>query len=140
MLFDPSFVRSNLGILVFDVDHFKKVNDQFGHDTGDRVLSTIAQVIGNNVRQTDVLGRWGGEEFILICPQITLEQVKGLAEKLRLAIEEQEFNTPNGALKVTISIGAAIVDPQETFEAAFKRADTALYKAKNSGRNQTQLA
>lgn len=140
MLFDPQFIRSNLGILVFDIDHFKLVNDQYGHDTGDQVLTAIAQVICKNVRQSDVLGRWGGEEFILICPQITREQVNFLAEKIRVSIEQQVFSTQAGALRVTTSIGVTIVDNHESFEAAFKRADTALYAAKNNGRNQVQLA
>lgn len=140
MLFNPQFVRSNLGILIFDVDHFKSVNDHYGHDAGDAVLSTLAQVIGKNVRQSDVLGRWGGEEFILICPQISREQLQGRAEKLRLAIAQHDFTIPSAVLRVTVSIGATIVGLQEGFDAAFKRADTALYTAKNSGRNQTQLA
>lgn len=130
---------NQMGVLMFDIDHFKKFNDQFGHDVGDLVLNKVAKIISQNIRQTDIFGRWGGEEFILVCPQIAEERLKELAEKLRACIEQHVFEAEAQPLRVTVSIGATTVDAHETFEAVFKRADTALYKAKNSGRNQVQF-
>lgn len=128
-----------MGVLVFDIDHFKKFNDQFGHDVGDLVLNKVAKIISQNIRLTDIFGRWGGEEFVLICPQIPEARLKELAEKLRASVEEHVFEVQGQPLSVTVSVGATIVDAHETFEAVFKRADTALYKAKNSGRNQVRF-
>lgn len=128
-----------MGVLVFDIDHFKKFNDQFGHDVGDLVLSQVAKIISQNIRQADIFGRWGGEEFVLVCPQIPEERLRELAEKLRAAIERSRFDSQGQSLKVTVSIGATTVDAHESFDAVFKRADTALYKAKAGGRNQVQF-
>lgn len=137
--FESDVSWSQMGVLLFDIDYFKKINDQFGHDVGDLVLSKVANVLSQNIRQTDVFGRWGGEEFILVCPQISEERLRTLAEKLREAIAQHVFETQNQSLKVTVSIGATTVNVQETFETIFRRADTALYRAKNCGRNQVQF-
>lgn len=130
---------NQMGILVFDIDHFKKFNDQYGHDVGDLVLHKVAKIISQNIRQTDIFGRWGGEEFVLVCPQIPEERLKELAEKLRTCIEQATLEAQGQSLRVTVSIGATNVEAHESFEAVFKRADTALYKAKNNGRNQVQF-
>lgn len=130
---------SPAGLLLIDIDRFKMINDQFGHDVGDIVLKKVASIISANIRQTDVVGRWGGEEFVLLCPKISKECLAVFAEKLREAIEQHGFDTSVQSLKVTVSIGGTTVNAQETFETAFKRADVALYQAKNSGRNRVHL-
>lgn len=138
-LFSDDLDGAQAGLLLLDIDNFKKINDQFGHDVGDIVLSKVAKIISQNIRQTDVVGRWGGEEFVLLCPKIPEECVATFAEKLREAIEQTIFETPAQSLKVTVSIGATTINAQEAFDAAFKRADTALYQAKNQGRNRVHL-
>ncbi|MCR6651402.1 MAG: GGDEF domain-containing protein [Cellvibrionaceae bacterium] len=81
-LFDSNFSKEHIGIMLFDIDHFKRVNDELGHDTGDQVLQKVAGIIADNIRHTDVFGRWGGEEFILVCPQTEEQDLKALAEKI----------------------------------------------------------
>lgn len=145
-VFDKDPHSAKMGLLIFDVDHFKKINDQFGHDGGDYILKQIASIISAAIRQSDVFGRWGGEEFVLICPNIHHEQLLELAEKLRKAVAEHEFALPpcasgiNTTAVVTVSIGVATINPGESFDAAFKRADNALYQAKHNGRNCVWLA
>jgi diguanylate cyclase (GGDEF)-like protein len=138
-LFSSDIGGSEAGLLLIDIDHFKKINDQFGHDVGDIVLSKLARIISQNIRQTDVVGRWGGEEFILLCPKISEEYLPVFAEKLREIIEQHAFETPAQSLKVTVSIGATSLNAREAFDIAFKRADIALYQAKNHGRNRVQI-
>lgn len=138
-LFESNFSRSQMGVMLFDIDFFKKINDNLGHDAGDLVLSKIAKIINENIRHTDIFGRWGGEEFILICSQISEERLIALADKLRESIEQHTFEIEGQPVNVTVSIGATTVNATETFETVFKRADKALYKAKNSGRNQVQF-
>lgn len=130
---------NQMGLMVFDIDHFKQINDRFGHDVGDLVLQKFAKIFSHNIRQTDIFGRWGGEEFILICPQIPQARLQDLAEKLRSTIEQQDFEIRGQSLRITVSVGATIVDSKEPFEEVFKRADTALYQAKDQGRNQVQF-
>jgi diguanylate cyclase (GGDEF)-like protein len=139
-LFESRFSRCQMGIVLFDIDYFKKINDSLGHDSGDIVLSEIARIINAQVRQTDIFGRWGGEEFILICSQISEERLITLADKLRETIEQHNFVIDGQSIKVTVSIGATKVKATETFEAVFKRTDKALYNAKNNGRNQVRFA
>lgn len=126
--------------MLFDIDYFKKINDSLGHDAGDLVLSELSRIINEQVRQTDIFGRWGGEEFILICSQISEERLITLADKLRETIEQHNFIIDGESIKVTVSIGATKVKATETFDAVFKRTDKALYNAKNSGRNQVRFA
>jgi len=138
-LFESNFSRNQMGVMLFDIDYFKKINDSLGHDAGDVVLSEIARIINEQVRQTDIFGRWGGEEFILICSQISEERLITLADKLRETIEQYSFVIDGQLIKVTVSIGATTVKAKETFETVFKRTDKALYNAKNSGRNQVRF-
>jgi len=118
------------GVLIFDVDYFKKINDKFGHDVGDNILKEITKVVKSNLRKEDVFCRWGGEEFIIVIENDNLEDLKKIAEKIRKKIEKHIFNVVG---KVTVSIGVAVA---ENFETAFKKADENLYKAKNEGRNR----
>lgn len=134
-LFAEGHDHSGVGLMILDIDHFKRINDRRGHDVGDRVLKGMSQVITCNLRQTDVFARWGGEEFILICPKTSREHLSILAEKIRSAVQAQRFEEETGPLSITISVGATLASAGESFERLFKRADIALYKAKNGGRN-----
>lgn len=138
-LFESDINRNHMGVLLFDIDHFKNINDKFGHDVGDLVLGEVAKIINDKTRHTDIFGRWGGEEFILVCPKIHEERLIALADKLRETVERNAFEIQGRSINVTVSIGATAVNANEAFEAVFKRADKALYKAKNSGRNQVRF-
>jgi len=127
----------NLSLVLLDLDHFKKVNDCFGHLAGDAVLKGVASTIRARVRREDMLARFGGEEFGLILPEIDLEGARRMAEKTRALIEETEFRFDGQHVPVTISAGVASLqrqhdDPQKLVS----RADEKLYEAKNSGRNR----
>lgn len=125
-----------LALIMFDIDHFKAVNDMYGHDIGDNVLKGIANVIQFNLRKTDVFARWGGEEFIILAPETTSEQAERLGEKLRSAIEGYDFDIED---RVTASFGFTLYRSDSTSEQMIKRADEAMYQAKNNGRNQVVL-
>lgn len=121
-------------LLVLDVDHFKRINDQRGHDAGDRVLRTLAKRLISNINNPDFLARWGGEEFIVIVESSEIKHVENLAEELRAMVHVNIFE-PERPLKMSVSIGCAIAQQGEAFEELFRRADEALYKAKKMGRN-----
>ncbi len=124
--------RDPLSLLMFDLDHFKRVNDTFGHSTGDAVLASTAQTVRLHLRLSDALIRWGGEEFLVMAPATRLEGAMGLAEKLRAALAAIEF--PNVG-QVTMSLGVSEYALGETLEAWIERTDQALYRAKTEGRN-----
>ncbi|RYY03998.1 MAG: GGDEF domain-containing protein [Gammaproteobacteria bacterium] len=126
-------------IIILDIDHFKRINDRRGHDTGDRVLQTISQLIVKNTRSNDKFGRWGGEEFLLICTHTSVAMAYALAEKLRLVIFNNVFEEDN-PMSVTASFGVAAIPLGGTFKTAFKCADEALYNAKALGRNCVVIA
>ncbi|HSW05990.1 GGDEF domain-containing protein [Aquabacterium sp.] len=128
-----------VSLVLVDLDQFKAVNDQRGHDAGDRVLQKAAEVLTGNSRASGKVGRWGGEEFILICPDTAPRSAAELADRLRRLIETTVFE-PDAPLAVTASFGVAAMRPGERFAAAFKRADTALYRAKSLGRNCVVVA
>ena len=121
-------------VIVIDLDHFKEVNDQRGHHVGDRVLQTVGEILRSHTRNTDGLGRWGGEEFVLVCPGAGLAKAAELAEKLRHKIRETNF-IPENPLAITASFGVAASLAGQSFEDAFRQADQALYLAKSRGRN-----
>jgi len=122
------------GLLLIDIDHFKKINDTFGHTTGDDVLNMVAKVLTESIRRNDTLVRWGGEEFVLIAINVDDKTLFDLAEKLRYQIEK---NTYGFVDKVTISIGATLFRTDDTKDDLLSRADQALYEAKGQGRNRT---
>lgn len=126
-------------LILLDIDHFKRINDRRGHDTGDRVLRDAAQLLKQHVRERDLLARWGGEEFVLLCPDTSASRAFSLAEKLRNLISDSTFE-PEKPLTITASLGIAVISEEESFDSAFKRADQALYQAKSQGRNCTILA
>lgn len=119
-------------MLVLDIDHFKKVNDTYGHSTGDLVLSETAMIIKQCLRKEDILVRWGGEEFVAVLPFTNSKESTIIAETIRLSIENHKFKFVN---KITVSIGIAEKDVVEDFHSWFRRADNALYNAKENGRN-----
>jgi diguanylate cyclase (GGDEF)-like protein len=125
--------RHPLGLVLIDIDHFKTVNDTYGHQAGDRVLSRLAELVRNHVRGQDLLGRWGGEEFLLVCRDTGLAQALAIAEKLRALVADNDFG--NG-LRVTASFGVAAMDSERPLDQLFTAADTALYRAKAAGRNR----
>lgn len=128
----------NFGVVMMDVDHFKAVNDTYGHDAGDAVLRALADACVDRLRNVDIVGRMGGEEFALILPETDPQGAKLTVERLREYLGQLEVPTDSGNLSVTVSAGVTTVqDPSDTIEAALKRADEALYKAKGSGRNKT---
>jgi diguanylate cyclase len=127
-------------MMVWDVDKFKNINDTYGHAAGDKVLIIIAKLLEQNIRETDHLARYGGEEFVIILSETTLQESPPLAEKLRKAVENIEFHFRGKRVVITASCGLAQVKPGEDSVAVFTRADTALYKAKESGRNRFEMA
>ena len=134
-------LRERFGVLFLDLDHFKQVNDRFGHDSGDRVLIAVANVIKNGLRPGDIIGRYGGEEFVAIVAGAGPESARLVAERLRQAVEEMVPPAP-GPSRVTISIGTTVFDPrqlEETPQELVHRADLALYAAKRGGRNRVVM-
>lgn len=129
-------IGSSYAVLLIDIDHFKQVNDTYGHDTGDQVLKTVADLLEANLRATDFVFRYGGEEFLVLLPATGLEGAQVFGEKLRAALEAHHFGS---GMKITISIGISIAETTDNDDhATVNRADTALYRAKNGGRNQLQ--
>jgi len=128
------------GLLMFDVDHFKSVNDRFGHDTGDRVLRMVAQTLAKNVRSFDVVGRWGGEEFVVVMERLDAEELKRRGETLRRLVEASAISVEGAPLAVTTSVGGTIAGPDESPEEVLRRADEFLYRSKTSGRNRCTVA
>ncbi|WP_211462650.1 GGDEF domain-containing protein [Collimonas silvisoli] len=128
--------RRQLTLILMDVDHFKTVNDQYGHQAGDQVLRVVAELCRRNRRKVDLLARYGGEEFLLMLPEIDLSQGLAVAEKLRRAIDARHFHLDDGVMvKVTASFGVAAFEQDNNLESLIARADGALYRAKNGGRN-----
>jgi diguanylate cyclase (GGDEF)-like protein len=121
-------------VIVIDLDHFKRINDQRGHYDGDRVLQKVGELLRGHTRSTDGVGRWGGEEFVLVCPGASLSKAATLAEKLRERIMHTGF-LPEDPLAVTASFGVATAPAGGNFDDAFRQADQALYLAKSRGRN-----
>lgn len=129
--------RQHLSLIIFDIDHFKRVNDEFGHPVGDVVLQEISRVVRHGIRRSDVFARYGGEEFVVLLPENDLNGAAALAEKLRSTIEHHTFD---GVGQVTCSFGVAQLEENEEADSFIKRADEALYRAKNSGRNCVALS
>ena len=128
--------QHDLSLFLIDIDHFKKINDNFGHKTGDSVLFEFAKVLQDQVRKTDFTSRYGGEEFLVILPETSLEKAEELAERLRQRVSETKINSGSRTLQITISIGIA-TSPQHGIKASelFDSADMAMYQAKENGRN-----
>jgi diguanylate cyclase (GGDEF)-like protein/PAS domain S-box-containing protein len=125
--------RTQLSIILLDIDDFKNVNDTFGHDIGDEILKSITKLISLNIRGTDTICRWGGEEFAILLPGTHLEQAKHVANNLRKTIYEAELNLI--PIKTSCSFGVATLNDEDNKDSLFKRVDMTLYRAKNSGKN-----
>jgi diguanylate cyclase (GGDEF)-like protein len=124
----------NYALMVIDIDFFKKINDTYGHDTGDEVLKDLSEIITNTIRQNDIVCRWGGEEFVVILPNASLDDAIKVAEKIRNNIKKHMFSKD---IKLTVSIGISIFE--KNFSKTFKKADEKLYEAKNSGRDRVSF-
>ena len=133
------FERHNqrFGIIMLDIDHFKSVNDNYGHDTGDDVLKKLAKIFENAIRNSDFIARWGGEEFLICCTTIEEEDLLPIAETIRQLVASTEFESIG---QITASLGCAAIVKGEGIGELIKRADIALYEAKNNGRNQTVVS
>jgi len=123
---------------MFDIDHFKHVNDAHGHIIGDQILQGIAQICMQHLRTDDILGRFGGAEFVILLPDTKLDDARNIAERLRYLISAAIIETDVGPINITISIGVALLDRANstTIEQLLSRADRAMYVAKRAGRNR----
>lgn len=129
--------KKSVAFLALDIDHFKNVNDNYGHQGGDEVLRAFVQACKEELRETDIFGRIGGEEFSILLLETDQSSARLVAERIRHKIEQMVITFENHAIKITVSIGAAIIDTEDkSLDQVFQRADKALYEAKNSGRNR----
>lgn len=130
--------RYDLSLISLDIDHFKSINDRFGHIEGDRALMHLTTTIRPQLRDTDILARIGGEEFAILCLSTDLNEAWAVAERIRRSIENTELKTDTGVIHMRISLGLATLNPQDKgLHALLSRADKALYHAKDTGRNRT---
>ncbi len=128
-----------LSLAMMDADHFKRINDGHGHQTGDEVLRVLARRCQKILRSHDLIGRYGGEEFVIVFPETTLAEAAVVAERLRAAVGEHPIKFGDAALEVTVSIGLGELVPGQGLEKLFQRADSALYRAKQDGRNLVRV-
>ena len=128
--------RAPLSLIMLDIDHFKRINDTYGHHAGDAVLVLLAKLISDNIREPDVFARWGGEEFVVLTPNTNAESAWQLAEKLRAVVEASSFP---GIVGLTCSFGVTELVEADSPDDFINRADNALYQAKASGRNKVEL-
>ncbi|MCI0573639.1 MAG: sensor domain-containing diguanylate cyclase, partial [Myxococcaceae bacterium] len=127
-----------MSLILTDVDHFKSVNDTYGHATGDQVLKGVARILREQARDTDLVARYGGEEFCIVMPETDARGARVIAERIRVAVEAETFQTEMGPLKITLSLGVAtFAEPASEKQALIDLADQCLYHAKRHGRNQT---
>ncbi len=131
---EPAF-----GLLFFDVDHFKSINDSYGHMAGDKALQNVALTLSNNLRATDICGRWGGEEFIVILLDVDSDSIAKVAEKLRVMVASSSFQIDDRDVGITVSIGATLVRRDDTPESLTQRADELMYQSKQNGRNRVTV-
>ncbi len=129
--------RQDVAALALDIDHFKRINDTWGHDTGDRVLRELARRITETVRTGDVVARTGGEEFVVMLPAGSIDQAMEIGTRIAAAVRSSPFDTGEARVPVTVSVGIATGAPSD---ALLARADTALYAAKHGGRDRVELA
>lgn len=131
-----NMVKIPFTFLLLDIDHFKSINDNYGHESGDIALKEVAVILSENIRDIDFIARYGGEEFVIILSETNIRSADKIANKLRTVVENIEFNLNNEHVKITLSIGFSEIKLDETRKELFERTDAALYKAKESGRNK----
>jgi len=127
------------GVMMMDLDLFKRINDQYGHSAGDAVLKMVSKTLQSALRKNDFVGRWGGEEFIAILRGVNKAELKAIAEKMRVVTGKSELQQDGAALSVTISIGATMICTGDCASAIVQRADEALYQSKHEGRDRVTL-
>ncbi len=127
------------GVLLVDVDDFKLVNDTYGHLVGDQMLKLVAETLQYSVRASDYVGRWGGEEFVVVLYDVSLHHIETIAEKLRRLVEKNSLITEKGEIGVTVSIGGTLVCSEDTFKSIYQRADENLYQSKREGKNRITI-
>jgi diguanylate cyclase len=130
--------QKNYSVIFFDIDHFKNVNDTYGHDAGDVILKSVGMVLNRYARDVDIVGRFGGEEFIIIMPETSKDKAYKFADKIRQIVEKTKFIYKTTRIKVTISGGVSERDETNSMDEVIKLADERLYKAKNNGRNRIE--
>ncbi len=141
MLYDQADrYPEDLTCLMIDIDHFKDINDLYGHQAGDEVLRSLANTMISSFRTTDVIGRIGGEEFAVLLRKSDVDIAILIAERLRISAEKQAINHEDTIIHITISIGLALRQSDDGLEDTLRKADNALYDAKRKGRNQTCIA
>lgn len=126
-----------LSLIIFDVDHFKAVNDTYGHQMGDLILRDMVELVARNLKKGDVFARWGGEEFVILTPSTDIAGASNLAENLRMLVQSHRFNGLDE--KITLSFGIAQLDENDDKKTLFQKADAALYEAKKKGRNRVEI-
>lgn len=127
------------GVIFMDIDHFKRFNDDYGHDIGDEVLKMVSKVYRGAKRSQDIIGRWGGEEFIGVFSDVNMDQLSTISERIRMLVENSSVRGHGEELSVTISLGATLVREGDSIENIVKRADSLLYESKHNGRNRATL-
>ena len=145
-LFEKEYSRckranKSISFVMFAIDYFKKVNDTYGHFVGDVILRDVASILAKSVRMSDTVGRYGGEEFGIVLPEIDLETTYNVCERIRKSVEEYNFYADNNTVRTTISIGICHKDTGSAIQSVemVKRADDALYQAKRNGRNRIEI-
>lgn len=142
--FEDEFERSRrygnpLSVMILDLDHFKEINDTYGHPAGDTVLEAFATILNDTLRESDVCARYGGEEFAVLLPETNVSSARDTAERIRTYVEEKDFETDAGTISVTVSIGLTeFSDNVPNLDDLLKQADKALYEAKDRGRNRVE--
>ena len=136
---EASNTQLSVAIIFYDIDHFKGINDTYGHDVGDRVIKMVANTLIKSARTLDLVGRWGGEELIEVIPNATEEYLQLIAERNRMLVENSDLALGSELIRVTVSVGATLISDDDTMESLIKRADKLMYKSKNNGRNRTSF-
>lgn len=131
--------NTNIGIIIVDIDDFKKINDTYGHLIGDDVLREFSSIISQNLRKNDFVGRYGGEEFLIVLPELDLKESCKIAERIRLSVESEVFNFGGISVKITASFGVAVLHKGDDIKTSLQKADDALYDAKKSGKNRVNF-
>jgi diguanylate cyclase (GGDEF)-like protein len=131
--------KDPISLILVDIDHFKKFNDKYGHRSGDRILHSVATSIQEPIRSSDLVFRYGGEEFVVLLNRASLSRTQKISEKIRQHVEKEYYIDKDKKLQVTISLGVTSIKEEDTEETLFKRADQALYAAKSKGRNRVEV-